>query len=464
LDDIYEEAMKRIELQSADNRNLALRLLSWIVHAFRPLRLTEIQHAMAIDDLEPEDRLVSHDSLTPQDILVDVCAGMLRVDEKSGIVRLIHYTTQKYFEGNGSDHFPRAHYDIGVRCMKYLSLNAFGEGYCLTDELYERRLEENPLLDYAVKNGMNHIHEDAQDAALGLLLDDVKLSSSSQVLLVGGDKYDGYSQHFPRKKFHGVHFTAYLGLKDIMIKLLSENSKVNPDAKDDYGRTPLWWAAVEGHTAVVEALLATGMVELDAKDNRGQTPLSWAAYGGHTAVVEMLLATGKVEPDSKDGFGQTPLWWAAARGHTAVVEALLATGKVNPDAKDDSGRTPLWWAAAEGHTAVVETLLATGKVEPDAKDRDGRTPLWWAAAEGYTAVVETLLATGKVEPDSKDGYGLTPLSQAAAEGHTAVVKTLLATDKVELDAKDSDGWMPLSWAALGGRTAVVETLLATGMN
>jgi hypothetical protein len=144
LDGIYEEAMKRIELQSADNRNLALRLLSRIVHAFRPLHLTEIQHAIAIDDLEPEYRLVSQDSLTPQDILVDVCAGIVRVDEESGVVRLIHYTTQKCFEENGSLHLPLAHHDIGVRCMKYLSLSVFGECYCPTDELYERRLEENP--------------------------------------------------------------------------------------------------------------------------------------------------------------------------------------------------------------------------------------------------------------------------------------------------------------------------------
>jgi ankyrin repeat protein len=420
--------MKRIELQSADNRNLALRLLPWIVHAFRPLRLTEIQHAMAIDDLEPKDRLVSHDSLTPQDILVDVCAGMLRVDEKSGIVRLIHYTTQKYFEGNGSDHFPRAHYDIGVRCMKYLSLDVFGEGYCPTDELYKRRLEENPLLDYAVKHGMNHIHEgneqDAQDAALGLLLDDVKLSSSSQVLLVEGDRYDGYSQHFLRKKFHGVHFTAYLGVKDIMIKLLSENPKVNPDAKDDNEQTPLSWAAAKGHRAVVETLLATGKVEPDAKDNGGRTPLSWAPSLGHRAVVETLLTTGKAEPDAKDNRGRTPLSWAASRGHRAVVETLLTTGKVEPDAKDNGGRTPLWWAASWGHTAVVETLQATGKVEPDTKDNRGRTPLWWAAYRGHTAVVETLLATGKVNPDAKDDNGRTPLSLAATRGDTATVELL----------------------------------------
>ena len=286
--------MKRIELQSADNRNLALRLLSWIVHAFRPLHLTEIQHAIAIDDLEPEDRLVSQDSLTPQDILVDVCAGIVRVDEESGVVRLIHYTTQKYFEENGSLHLPLAHHDIGVRCMKYLSLDVFGEGYCPTDELYERRLEENPLLDYAVNNGMNHTCEgnerDSQAAALGLLLDDAKLSSSSQVLLVGRYKYHGheYSQAFPKKKFNGVHFTAYLGVEDIMIKLLSGNPRINQDAKDDDGQTPLSRAAARGHTAVVEALLATGKVEPDAKDSYGLTPLGQAASKGHTAVVELL--------------------------------------------------------------------------------------------------------------------------------------------------------------------------------
>jgi hypothetical protein len=248
------------------------------------------------------------------------------LDEESGVVRLIHYTTQKCFEENGSLHLPLAHHDIGVRCMKYLSLDVFGEGYCPTDQLYERRLEENPLLDYAVKNGMNHTCEgneqDAQGAALGLLLDDVKLSSSSQVLLAGRYKYRKYSEAFPKKKFNGVHFTAYLGVKDIMIKLLSENPKINPDAKDDDGRTPLWWAAAEGHTAVVEALFATGKVELDAKDHDRRTPLSSAAARGHTAVVEALLATGKVEPDAKDDDGRTPLWWAAYWGHTAVVELL----------------------------------------------------------------------------------------------------------------------------------------------
>jgi ankyrin repeat protein len=104
--------------------------------------------------------------------------------------------------------------------------------------------------------------------------------------------------------------------------------------KDSYDRTPLSWAAENGHTLVVELLLATGKSDVDSKDNTwGQTPLSWAAESGHTLVVEQLLATGKADVNSKDYLakadielrninGWSPLLRAAANGHAAIVKLL----------------------------------------------------------------------------------------------------------------------------------------------
>ena len=57
---------------------------------------------------------------------------------------------------------------------------------------------------------------------------------------------------------------------------------------------------------MVQALLETSKVDLNAKDRAGRTPLSWASAGGHERVVQTLLATGKVDPDAKDHGGKLP--------------------------------------------------------------------------------------------------------------------------------------------------------------
>ena len=103
---------------------------------------------------------------------------------------------------------------------------------------------------------------------------------------------------------------------------------------------------LEGHTAVVELLLAAG-ADVDAESNIGETALHYAAAYGHADVVELLVSAGaNVNAQDKDGW--TALFWASFKGYVAVVELLLASGAVDKYA--------LHLAAQGGHAAVVKLI------------------------------------------------------------------------------------------------------------
>lgn len=64
---------------------------------------------------------------------------------------------------------------------------------------------------------------------------------------------------------------SYLGElgDEVIFTLRLERGNVMPDSKDQDGRTPLWWAAWNGHEAVFKLLLNIGKVDVNAKDWNG---------------------------------------------------------------------------------------------------------------------------------------------------------------------------------------------------
>ncbi|PNH08979.1 Ankyrin repeat domain-containing protein [Tetrabaena socialis] len=94
-----------------------------------------------------------------------------------------------------------------------------------------------------------------------------------------------------------------------------------------YDWTALHAASMEGHTAVVEALLRAG-ADKDTKNHDGWTALQRASGEGHMAVVLALLRVG-ADKDAQNTFGWTALHEASKEGHAAVVEALLMAGADN---------------------------------------------------------------------------------------------------------------------------------------
>lgn len=98
--------MTRISGQLVDQKELALQALTWIVYAKRALSTFELQHALGVEVDAVE---FSEDNIPDLHDTISACCGLVTIDKASGIVRLVHYTTQEFFEDQGRSYLPDAH-------------------------------------------------------------------------------------------------------------------------------------------------------------------------------------------------------------------------------------------------------------------------------------------------------------------------------------------------------------------
>jgi ankyrin repeat protein len=419
--------------------------------------------------------------------MVSVCAGLVTIDEESGIIRLVSSTIEEYFQRTQKRWFLFAESNITKICVTYLSFSDFESGICQTENQLEERLQSNRLYEYAAHYWGHHVRKASTfiPEVIRFLERKGQVEASCQALMATKQySYNpGYSQHIP-KQMTGLHLAAYFGVSREVNDLLSHGYK--PDSHDTFDRTPLSWAAENGHEAVFKLLLETD-VDVNSEANDGQTPLSWAAENGHEAVVKLLLDK-RANVYAEDHWAQTLLLRATENGHEAVVKLLLDKG-ADIEAKASDGRTPLSRATKNGHEAVVKLLLDKGadieskdewgqtplsraaengyevvvqllldyKANIEAKAGDERPPLLWAATNGHVVVLKLLL-DHRAQIESKDQWGQTPLSRAAENGHEAVVRLLL-DNGANTEAKGSDGRTPLLWASENGYDAVVKLIL-----
>jgi len=452
LDDTYHEALQRIWDQDEGDVKLARQVLSWISFAIRPLALNEVQHALAI---EPGDTDIDGEALPEEDLLVSACAGLVTLDRESNIIRLVHHTTQKYFERIRMSQFPDGQISITKTCLTYLSLDILA-GHCNSDEL-NNRLQKYPLLRYAALHWGDHARggpeEVIQELILRFLEDKFKLSCTVQVMHIPKYQRKRYSQQFPRN-VTALQLAASFGLEKISSILLEMGAEVA--AEDSRGWTAIHRAAEEGYEAVVRLLLQAGAT-VDAKTKNGGTALYRAARCGHGAVVQLLLQAGAAV-DAKDENGWIALHWAAESGHDTVVQLLLQAGAA-VDTMTKSGWTALHCAAGSGHDTVVQLLLQAGAAV-DTTTESGWTALHCAAGSGHDTVVQLLLEKGAdLAVADKDGW--TPLCLASIYGHVNVVKLLLEKG-ADLAVADKVGWTPLCLASKNGHADIVKLLLEKG--
>jgi hypothetical protein len=268
----------------------------------------ELEHGLAIEDSDGAGDLDT-DNIVGCDMLISWCEGLIAEDKESGIIRLMHYTTQTYLERN------LAHITgtlasglssaIAVKCIHYLTFRAFANRPCATDEQYEKRLKSYPLVDYAAKYWGTHVRQseeqirDREDnnrvtAAAALLLDSPGLvQSAAQVMSNNKWWRGGWTSTC------GSHLLARLGLAGTFLSRMK--TAIDLDSRDGDGRSPLSRAATNGNTAIVEMLLKQEGVDANSRDTEyGRSPLPWAAANDHIATFEQLVARKGIDSNALD--------------------------------------------------------------------------------------------------------------------------------------------------------------------
>ena len=234
------------------------------------------------------------------------------------------------------------------------------------------------------------------------------------------------------------------------------------------GLTPLIFAARQGHTASVEALLEAGVDINQVSPADKSSPILVATINGHFDLAKLLLDRG-ADPKLASIAGATPLYaavnvrWAPEAGYPQpdttqqqttyldLMEALLEKG-ADIDAKltkelwytsytfdlsrvDAAGATALWRAAQVADVDALRMLIARD-ADPEIANDANVKPLHVAtgggvhgndeviAPGGWMPAVRYLVDELGADVNVVDDSGYTPLHNAAGIGHNEMVQFL----------------------------------------
>lgn len=295
LDQTYERLLARIDAE--EDRMLTREILQILAFSFRPLKLKEICELLQVTPglpyLDENKRLTD-----PRDV-VDICGSFLQYQRETDIVALAHHSVKtylisnlaspvKYFQLSEVD----AHRNLAIKCLTYLSLNAFASGPCRPGGKVVERNARYPLFRYA------------------------------------GEHWALHAQAVEEHGHHNFGEPLWTLLKSFLVSDDSTRRNFSawvqlliPTSKSIDRTRPLYYAASFGLTPVVRHLIDTG-ADIEARGGRCEaTPLNIASFRGNADVVQLLLEHG-ADPEVRDADGRSAMEWAKDRKHRDVLTIL----------------------------------------------------------------------------------------------------------------------------------------------
>ncbi|KAH6894841.1 ankyrin repeat-containing domain protein, partial [Coprinopsis sp. MPI-PUGE-AT-0042] len=434
IEAIYAKTWERILAQGPKQSNLAKLVLLWITHANGEMTIDTLRRAVATC---PETYIFEPKRMVPEAILLSVCCGLVSVDAKTRLVRLIHYTTRDAILPQILNSFPVPHALLGHVCIVHITKSGF-QRYSLkswdpTTDL-GARLHNDTLLGYAYRSWAYHTRQCGRYTPITSAAANLVLNCKSYPFELGLVDFGG-----------PLHVAAFYGLEDLIPQAAQVHSPNS--GTTNFSKLPLILAAERGHLACAKALLSLPGIDVDLCNWSSQNAFMIAAMYGHIECVQLLAEVPGIDIHVVDITGQTALMHAAAAGHTEVVKLFVRLPGININTADQYGWTALMHAVGRGHAEVVKELLSAREIDVNQASYHARfwgdhevqsTALMVAACKGLINIVKQLLEVPGININMLDAAGKTALSCALAAGHRAIIDLLLAFPGTVVPATSPD--------------------------
>lgn len=424
LEEMYINLLHEQRLRSGSSMEFQSRLLSWVTHASRPLRVTEVAALVNSQD----DRGGLKDFQDAKLMIRTSCGPLVEILEDE-TVQVIHHSFTEFLldrhricvdastvsESRFAVFIPMSiHRSLAISCLQYLSSGCFTTWsteqrptmvHSHRREEQRRAMVQFHFLQYASQNLLYHAGKlvDCFDPELENELDKF-FQHGSHIFESWKDfLFSNKNEDMP-DGLYPIHIAAQAGMSDY-VKTILEKSAGAKDLADSHKRTAIAYAAMHGNVEVIKTLLRYG-ARYTVNDYDGLEPIHHAAKGNHIEALQCLMNVGADPMSPKcaedhdyylgvSTLGKTPVQYACELGNEDAVSLMLT--KLTEDSNIDSLSLILpQWAAATGQAKVLSVLFQHLEIlaNIDKKDVHGQTALHVAACVKDSTTVRTLLEHG----------------------------------------------------------------------
>ncbi|KAJ7041452.1 ankyrin repeat-containing domain protein [Mycena alexandri] len=418
LDLTYDNVMNRIEGYRDKDKNMAHLTLTWVTNAKRPLTVTELQAALAI---EPGTKLLDQENIMPMDFILDICAGLVVLDQKLSQVQLVHYTTQEYLDRIWAKRLPEAQTKIAHTLFTYLAFDEVSTDLEQTSVNPEQSdVVSGPLFRYS-QYCLAHAAGADEKVLIDMILEFLAWPALHTKAVRQKWNFPPWDCLAWPTKPSALWISAAANLVETTKFLLKSNSTLSVQPSDS---PEIIVAAYYGHIGMMQLLVEHG-ADIKVQGGAYHTALQAAASSGQLHIAEWLLEQG-ADINAQGGQDGSAMQAASYWGYENIVQLLIQHGA---DAKVQKGYHggALQLASASGHLEIVELLLDHG-FNVNTQDERYGTALCAASSAMYTSkhinIVRVLL-DHEADVNANGGPYGSPLQAASANGHRDIAQLLI---------------------------------------